>query len=720
MKLRFALFVLGLCCLPQGVMATTTDKVPLRFEYGFIRQALLAWGYEGKPKLTVYRDGSGCNHVTLSDPMVKGNKGLLHLSQKTEVKLGTAINGECVYLLDWQGRLDTWHRPQSSADGLTLRFPVTQSRLVDPAGNEIPAGPLLDQARRFAEPRLNHFSVDLKPPLEELKTLLPQVLPQGSPQLSAILQSLKVGEITADEDALHLSLRFTTPELAAAEPPEPPLTDQELARWQSAWQQWDAFLTAAIKQAAADAKMPILRRQLESVLIDARYLWQTALTSETPAGRVDPVRTFFLQTWDQLAPVFTALTAQLPAERGLQYVAFINAVDTLKVLDALGPALGLDISSDGLRRLARILIHNGGDPLQYQEAVDPELRRLFGLPPEDAEPLGFLWLDWIVAPAHAAPLDRTLVSRLNRWAPDSGDAGRYLPLVRRLLLQVAENVMRDQPVPAEFGDLYKNLIQAAAWQESCWRQFINQSGKLRPLVSPTGDVGIFQVNVRIWRGLYHPTKLRNDISYNARAGSEILRHYLVDYAIAKREHRRAGNREALARSAYAMYNGGPRHLSRYRNRSTPARLRQIDQAFWEKYQQIRRRGFQAVAVCFGDEPTLAQGSPRPKSFKSGTTKKAVRKLAGAAWIQRQNPKHFTLQLAALQDENSAKALLKHINAGDSAYFRFRRNNQTWYAVIAGIYSSRTQAQRAADSLRHKLALKNVWVRDFASLHRLAR
>jgi hypothetical protein len=43
---------------------------------------------------------------------------------------------------------------------------------------------------------------------------------------------------------------------------------------------------------------------------------------------------------------------------------------------------------------------------------------------------------------------------------------------------------------------------ATAWQESCWRQFIKKSGRLEPLISRAGAVGIMQVNPNVWRGFY--------------------------------------------------------------------------------------------------------------------------------------------------------------------------------------------------------------------------
>jgi hypothetical protein len=76
-------------------------------------------------------------------------------------------------------------------------------------------------------------------------------------------------------------------------------------------------------------------------------------------------------------------------------------------------------------------------------------------------------------------------------------------------------------------------------------------------------------------------------------------HYLVDYAIRKKEHRTTGEVHDLARATYAVYNGGPAHLRRYREPGTKRSLREIDEAFWRKYQAMRERGPGAVKQCYG-------------------------------------------------------------------------------------------------------------------------
>jgi hypothetical protein len=85
--------------------------------------------------------------------------------------------------------------------------------------------------------------------------------------------------------------------------------------------------------------------------------------------------------------------------------------------------------------------------------------------------------------------------------------------------------------------IYRQIVFTAAWQESCWRQYIKKG---TPLASATGDLGLMQVNRNTWRGVYDLKGLGGDIEYNGNAGGEILLNYLTRSAIKKGEHKQPG------------------------------------------------------------------------------------------------------------------------------------------------------------------------------------
>jgi hypothetical protein len=92
-----------------------------------------------------------------------------------------------------------------------------------------------------------------------------------------------------------------------------------------------------------------------------------------------------------------------------------------------------------------------------------------------------------------------------------------------------------------------------------------------------------QVNRYVWRGFYSIKHLEWDIAYNAGAGSQILARLMIRAAEKTPD---TGGLDALARSAYAGYNGGPDKLNRWRRANEPPDQRLIDEAFWQKYRAL--------------------------------------------------------------------------------------------------------------------------------------
>jgi hypothetical protein len=310
----------------------------------------------------------------------------------------------------------------------------------------------------------------------------------------------------------------------------------------------------------------------------------------------------FVQTWDRLAPVLRDMQTGLPGETALQYLSFIAAADALKGIQSLGPGTGLDLSADGLRRMARMIAPSTAeDPLTRSDQVDLELRTLMGFGAAIAPPQrdgGVWWLHGMFRQAHArVRIDPLLVVKLNLWVADYKNAKGYLPLVEDLLDQTVEVTMEKGKVPAKHARLFHDLVLATAWKESCWRQFVRKKGKVKTIRSVTGALGMMQVDPNAWRGFYDIADLAENIGYNARAGADILAHYLTHYAIRKREDK-YGIADALARATYAVYNGGPSHRRRYRLKKTKKSLRAIDKSFYEKYLSIKSGDSQAVMSCY--------------------------------------------------------------------------------------------------------------------------
>ena len=120
------------------------------------------------------------------------------------------------------------------------------------------------------------------------------------------------------------------------------------------YRSWDAFLTFVIKETATATRSKELRAALLEILLDARYQFKSII-GEPQQSATDPVKQLFIRSWERLMPVMREISVHSPEQNLLPFLSFITAADALNALDRLGPAMGLDISTDGLRRLARLL-----------------------------------------------------------------------------------------------------------------------------------------------------------------------------------------------------------------------------------------------------------------------------------------------------------------------------------------------------------------------------
>lgn len=430
-----------------------------------------------------------------------------------------------------------------------------------------------------------------------------------------------------------------------------PLSPAELAAWNQRLDQWDAFIVFAVKQLGSRIADRQVRAKLLTVLLDGRYRLVTAMNQPPSPGSPDPVRSLFLSQWRQLRDIVrTAADRGELGDRALEFMSFVSAGDALMAFDQAAPALGVRISAADLRRLARIMAPaSTADPLEFNYKQDPELQRLFGIvpPPEtpgSVEPSDSSGSEPVASPvpspsaAYPSPANpprtpnarpaptpsgapmgsthgerspiasfmrmtlrmlsptdafadtppmgerlRQLGERLRRAVVTDNNVGRYRHDLGALLDAAAEGTLTaaDAPLPSN----YRTIVRATAWQESCWRQFVVKRGRLKYLLSSTGDVGLMQVNKHVWRGFYSIPHLEWDIAYNAGAGSQILAR------MAARAAAKSGRRispAALARSAYAGYNGGPDALNRWRQPHERRELRMIDDSFWQKYRALSK------------------------------------------------------------------------------------------------------------------------------------
>ncbi|WP_439101781.1 SPOR domain-containing protein, partial [Congregibacter sp.] len=549
---------------------------------------------------------------------------------------------------------------------------------------------------------LRRFNVDLLPQIQSMEQFLPDVLPQHSKtQIEALLSTLRVTGLQVTEEMMNAEVTFSVQPLSEPLKPERALNEDELQRWEERWQLMDSLLVLAVKHYAAATQLQELRGALLEALIESRYRLRDALSEAPSTGEdMDLIREWFLQSWQTLVPVIQRVAMEQPDQEHLLLISVIAASDALEALDQLGPSVGLDISANGLRRLARMINGSAGDELLiYSEALDPQLRQLFEEGFNTASPPVTWHWDFSFFSKAIAAND----NRLNSWAPKRQDMPEYLPLVARLMENSINDVIASRKLNPDFRDLFRKLVLTTAWQESCWKHYtVSKDRKLVPVRSGTGDVGLMQINERVWRGFYDQQRLRWDIAYNSDAGAEVLIDYLTKYAIRKGEHKQAGGLSNLARSAYSTYNGGPSKVARYRSSTASAYGKKVDAAFWEKYQKVAAGNELAVSACHGvnlSGPAITQAASK------GASSDATRLSSSG----------FTLQLGAFSTAEAARTFIEQQALGGAAKVRRRskssQDTKGQYLVAYGSYPSRADAESAKKSLSRL----DPWIRPYADL-----
>ena len=702
--------VVALCQLALWTPSVNAEvkvvAIPVYLDYPLLRQILVKQLFATPDQSReILADPAGCSRILLAKPWIEGHQHELEFRADVQAKVGLTAIGGCQQLSSWQGRIGFLGRPVIQSGGRKVKLEPQSVWLIDDSGQKITSGPLWTAGNAGLRALLASFVIDFTPYFDSLDDFIPAVLPDRSTeQLQALLASLTLGDlrVTAEHLGVSIEMEVDVPDVQPS-PPVDVLSEQELEEFEARWHMMDALLVGAVKHYATATDMPALRDALLDILLDSRYQLRDALALPQDQTE-DAVRHWFIDSWQRLGPVIRRIALEQEGQQNLIWFSVLTATDALHALDQLGPALGLDISTNGLRQLARMI--NAGqveDLLRYSEDVDPELQQLLRQQIEAVAPdVSAMRLQFSFFPmAHAAA-----AKDLNRWVPSKDDLGMYLPQVASLLTETAQKVAQQDKLDSAYRSLYRKIVLATAWQESCWRQYVVIKKRIEPLRSSSGDVGIMQVNERVWRGFYDLNKLRWDIDYNSSAGAEVLLNYLVTYALKQGEHKRPGGIGNLARSTYSAYNGGPGQVSRYRRSNVAAAHRKIDATFWEKYRQVDAGDELNVAGCLGGDAVKATYSPPPRSKANGTAD------TGRSWVRSQPQKNFTLQLGAFSTTEAAASFIRQQSLPAPVYvIPLQKGQSVQYLVLHGTFATRENAEPT----RQRYSRLKPWLRTFADL-----
>ncbi len=626
-------------------------RIPLTIDYIALREALkrnLFTAPGGGAQL--WNGTDDCQFLYAENPQFSrasaGGPATVKLETANSLGLGVSMGSQCLNAIQWNGIVEALGVPYI-VPGLQLKFHFTDLNLYDSAHQKtllVSRG--FDLIKSYLIPRLDDFSYDLNPGVQQLGALITDSVPaDAADRVRAAIASLAAApEIVALDDGIRVTLVMTVPDVpapaaipGAASSPTP----AELKAFQDTLDQWDAFLVFSIKQLGDAVGDQQFRDQLLQILLDSRYRLVQALSNTPAATEPDPVRALFLDEWRQLHDAVRAAARRgMLGAHALEFMSFISAGDALFALDQAAPALGMRISAADLRRLAHIMAPEApGDPLQFNYREDPDLKKLFAVPEppashhpieeEDIPPstpgalpssssastpagiptpaptsrlflfpfgkeLGVRLLSLLSLRDAGAAEDESAImprlqdvaDRLYRVVVTEANADTYRRDIGTLLDLSADREVIEGAVATSNSATFATLVRSVAWQESCWRQFVTDGARIRWLESSTGDIGLMQVNKHVWRGFYDIDRLKWDLLYNAVAGCEVLAR-MMRYASAQPHFDPVPVAGHLARSAYAAYNGGPSACNRWRRRREPPALKQIDSSFWDKYRAVQ-------------------------------------------------------------------------------------------------------------------------------------
>ncbi|HEY6395738.1 MAG TPA: hypothetical protein VIX12_10000, partial [Candidatus Binataceae bacterium] len=275
--LAAAILALGLLLGSNARANANEVKVPITIDYVTLREALKHQVYTGTGGQASLWNGSDiCQFLTARDPQFSRADSYVRLETGSDLSLGISMAGRCVSPLTWEGIVEVQTEPYI-APQLQLRLRVVNINLYNSAHEKtVVAGSGFDLIKGYLIPRIQTFTFDLNPSVNQLATLAEAASTQAVAERirQAVVTLRAEPEVEVLDDGVRITLAITLPEFPAplaAAMPSAPLTPQELAAFQKQLDDWDAFLVFAIKHLGASVGDEQFRRQLMRILLDSRY-----------------------------------------------------------------------------------------------------------------------------------------------------------------------------------------------------------------------------------------------------------------------------------------------------------------------------------------------------------------------------------------------------------------------------------------------------------------
>jgi hypothetical protein len=637
------LLVVVLFVFAPAYVTAEIVSLPMSIDFDLLRTLMIEKAYTAPAeRASVTAMNEGCNEIWLSNPRLGQERGLVRFQTDINITWGAPLSGNCFSPIYWTGSIVLWQQPVID-EQWQLRFRTQDSMLLDQSGQRaVLVGLVWDLLKTNIHSYLNSIVLSMAPPVDNLKRVIgPEKRNDPLSTAEIFLGSMRPEQpkITDEGLAINILAYIDLPKVPASQPE--PVSPEEQERLMALWQTWDSLLVHMINQLSDQQLTDDDRQLLLDTLLSARYDFSEVIGNQQLTTTF--IRRQFITAWVSLKPLFLNHLVSGTSDSMIGYMSFFTAADALVSLDKIGPLIGVDISREGFYRLAHMLSH---EVLVENGAVNPRLRATLGLDmnepsqqveegpvvPGEVEPEAEpdMWpepeeilphdlqdegdetsgdedgdsgaLNWIdeclprqnwkmvfgTAEAHAAGVPT--IQDVQSWAAELTPADVLLPKVEKVLVKTVNSSKGKLAKVAKNKEWGHHMVQATAWQESCFRQFVVKDKKLTYLLSYNNtSVGIMQVNEKVWRGVYDLQELRWNIEYNSVAGTEILALYLNRYISKQKKSvnfETAAGRKYLATWLYALYNGGPGQLKKFPERSSSGKLYKSEKLFQEKYDLV--------------------------------------------------------------------------------------------------------------------------------------
>ena len=657
-------------CLFASLLPRTASAVevtiPLNIDYLTLGAALKDQLYNGaNGRAELWAGYDKCQFLYATNPRFGRNDGVLKLETNAELSLGLAVAGKCIAPITWSGIIEVESQPYVGAD-LAIKFHVTNINLYNSEHKRTILLRGFDLIKKSLIPRLETFSFDLSAPLRQLEDLVrAAAAPDDAGRVDNALSTLRpMSAVVPEDSGLKLTLELSVPAIAIPTPAASaaPLSPAEIAAWQAMLDNWDAFSVFAIKQLGGTVEDKQVRSELFDLLLDSRYRLVAALARPEASSGPDPIRVIFIDEWTRLRTIIqSAAQRGMLGNRALEFLSFASAGDALFAIDQAAPALGMRISEDDLRRLARIMAPQyQADPIAFSYDTDLALQQMFGVtePLETLGPLeapssatgptpgssgtpGILPTPSPVISGPGVPTSSPTPKSSATAIPGAASSPAAMLRIQEWLFVTADADAAEDPLAAQIvslGAVLRRVVvegdNASSYTRSvenlltltAQRELVDKGLEPRyrqnyliVVKSTAWQESCWRQFVRVHgrvRFLESPTADVGLMQVNKHvwrgfysiprlewdivynAGAGAeILMRLMTSVAADASSERGDPLAEVARSTYAAYNGGPDAHNRWRLADEPAQARDIDQSFLVKFRAIAARQQFDIMTC---------------------------------------------------------------------------------------------------------------------------